>query len=111
MSRYYTADGHLTEKALQKGIVQAARQLRWTLVYHTFMSVHSAPGFPDLVLIKGKRGMVIECKGHKGKVTEAQQRWLDGFREAGFEAYLIYPKDLDWIIERLCAPVPAEVFA
>lgn len=53
---------------------------RGWLVYHTQRSERSEPGFPDLVLVHPKRGRLIfaELKSQRGKVSPAQQRWIDG---------------------------------
>lgn len=66
----------MTEKQLQVAVVNLARLLNWR-VYHTFLSVRSAPGFPDLVMVRDGFLLFVEMKGPKGKVSEAQRAWLD----------------------------------
>ena len=83
----------LTEKEWQQQVVSLARTLNYA-VYHTFDSRRSQPGFPDLVLI-GRKLLFIECKSERGKLSEAQERWLDMLRRAGAEAYVLRPSDLD----------------
>lgn len=92
--RGLSATGEMTEATLLEGVRRAARQLGW-LVYHTWTSVHSAPGFPDLVLVRGPRVVFAELKGPKGKLTDKQQQWIDALRAAGQEVYVWRPVDLD----------------
>lgn len=89
------------EKSLQAQIVKAARLLGW-LVYHTWRSTHSAPGFPDLVLVRPPRLVFIELKTDTGKVSPDQERWLEQLRQCpGAEVYLFRPGDWARIVEVL----------
>lgn len=54
-----------------------------------------AKGFPDFVMLKGARVLVVECKSGSGRVTKDQRGWLDAFREAGCEVYVWRPPDSD----------------
>ena len=64
------------------------------LVYHTYNSRRSEPGFPDLVAVHPDRGIIFaELKMPKGKPSAAQTRWLEAIRAAGHNAYLWYPSD------------------
>lgn len=65
----------LTERQLQDNILDAAQKLSW-LTYHTWLSARSAPGFPDLVLVRANRLLAVECKSATGKLTPAQEMWL-----------------------------------
>jgi len=47
----------------------------------------------DIVDIKSIRKVVIEAKAGRDKPTPEQEIWLDFFRKAGFEVYVMYPKD------------------
>lgn len=69
----------MTEKQLQQSIVQAARTYGWRDAW-TWKSFHSPKGWPDLVLAKGLRLLIVELKSEKGKVTPEQQVWLDWWR-------------------------------
>lgn len=57
--------------------IQTLAKLRHWLWYHTYDSRRSTPGFPDLVLIKAPRMLLIECKTETGTVTTDQHEWLD----------------------------------
>jgi hypothetical protein len=41
-----------TEKTLQANVTRLAKVCGWR-VYHTWLSKHSAKGFPDLLLLRG----------------------------------------------------------
>ena len=52
------------------------------------------PGFLDWVLVRGTRVIFSELKREDGKVTRAQQEWLDDLRKCtGVESYLWRPSD------------------
>jgi hypothetical protein len=51
--------------------------------YHTLYSKGSDAGFPDLVLARPPRLIVAELKTEAGRVTLAQQGWLDDFATVG----------------------------
>jgi hypothetical protein len=50
-------------------------------------------GFPDLVLVKGSRLLVVELKVKRGQLTQEQQAWLLAFKGAGIEAHCWRPRD------------------
>jgi hypothetical protein len=80
----------MTERELLDNILSMARYLGW-LGYHTHDSRHSAPGFPDIFLVRGQRVLAIECKRQDGRTTPDQDAWLSALREAGIDAYVIRP--------------------
>lgn len=85
----------ITEGELQGFVVTLARLHGW-LAYHTYDSRRSEAGFPDLCLVRGGRVIFAELKSEKGKVTAAQQRWIDALTASGtVEVYLWRPSDLD----------------
>lgn len=86
----------MTEKELLEQVRTLARMCGW-LCYHTYRSVRSEPGFPDLTLVRGRRLLFVELKSEKGRVTEAQQQWLDALGQTGVETYVWRPRDLDEI--------------
>lgn len=95
----------MTEKQFRQMIYDAARLLSYR-VYFTWTSIHSPAGFPDLVLCKPRStgdGRVIfaELKTDKGKVTPAQQAWIDDLAAAGMEAVVWRPADIDAILATL----------
>src|SRR4051812_49060688 len=89
----------LTEKSFMNTVVQYARLNGW-LVYHTFDSRRSAPGFPDCVLVRDGVVIFAELKTDAGKLTADQEEWLDALREAG--EFVRVWRPADWPdIERL----------
>jgi hypothetical protein len=91
----------VSERAFQQQVVELARLLGWT-AYHPWVSLHSAAGFPDLVLVRPPRLVFAELKSERGRVTAAQQRWLDLLGQVpGVEARLWRPGDWDEIVATL----------
>lgn len=90
-----------TESQFQTHVLNLARSLGW-LVYHSWTSVHSAKGFPDLVMVRGERMVCAELKSAKGKVSPEQEAWLAAMgRVTGVEAYIWRPADWDRVEEVL----------
>ena len=92
----------MTEKDLREIVRDAAALGGWKMQF-AWTSLHSPAGFPDLVLVHpGRRRIVFaELKTMKGKVTPAQQGWMDALRQAGAEVYLWRPDSVDDIIALL----------
>lgn len=92
-----TAYPSMSERALQDAIIDPKRGvatlLGWT-AYHTHDSRHSAPGFPDLVLVRPPRIVFAELKTATGKLSEAQVHWIALLGACGAEVYLWRPDDL-----------------
>lgn len=63
-----------SEKEFQAVVIDIAKRQGWK-VYHTYDSRKSAPGFPDLTMVR--RGMVIfaELKVGKNKLEPEQEDW------------------------------------
>lgn len=90
-----------TEKGYQHRITQYADLRGWTW-YHPFLSIHSPRGWPDLALCRPPRLVLAEIKGSAGKVSPAQERWLELLRQCPpIEAYVWFPRDWDQVIEIL----------
>ena len=86
-------------------VIPLARMLGW-LVYFTWKSFHSPAGFPDLVLVKGKRLIFAELKTDDGKFSPAQLTWLAALEwvardNQAIEVYVWRPSDLEHIKELL----------
>jgi hypothetical protein len=69
--------------------------------YHTFDSRRSAPGFPDLVLVRGESLLFVECETDRGGVSPAQAQWIEALRGTGAEVRLWRPVYWDEIKARL----------
>lgn len=81
----------MNERSLQAAVLELAGLLGWA-TYHTFDSRRSAPGFPDLVLVRPPRIVFAELKAGRGRLSLDQHRWLDLLAGCpGVEAYLWTP--------------------
>lgn len=77
-------------------------ELRGWLVYHTRDSRGSDKGFPDLVLVRGKRVLFVELKrSMKQRLRAEQQVWFDRLSTAGQVVFLWCPEmwnEIRWIL-------------
>lgn len=102
----------ITEKQFESQVKGLAKVFGW-LYYHTWRSIHSPAGFPDCVMVRPPRLIFAELKTEKGKVSPAQDEWLDiliQLRQSipyhnsyiiNPEVYLWRPSDFDRITEIL----------
>mgnify|MGYP001591172335 CR=1 FL=1 len=87
----------LSEKAFQNQVIDLAKAFGW-LTYHTWSSIHSAKGWPDIALCKGGRLILAELKSEERELTPDQQMWLDELSHVqGIEVYLWRPSNLESI--------------
>jgi len=91
----------MTERQLQDCVMGAARLLGWS-AYHTWLSRHSAPGFPDLILVRAGRLLAVELKSATGRLSAHQEHWLGVLGAVpGVACHVWRPADwLDGTIER-----------
>jgi hypothetical protein len=88
-----------SEKEFQSWVIGCGRAQGW-LIYHTFSSKSSEPGFPDLVCVKGSSSFYAELKRERGKVSSAQSMWLLSLERAGQETHIWRPSDREEIFDR-----------
>ena len=69
----------ITEAEFQAQVIELLQHTHWK-IYHTWKSIHSVAGFPDIIAIREGELLVIELKSAKGKLTEAQKLWLEAFQ-------------------------------
>ena len=81
-----------TEKQFQEAVIHMARLHRW-LVYHTHDSRRSAPGFPDLTMVRNGKLIFAELKVGRNNPTESQKLWLEELRRCIPDVYLWRPCD------------------
>lgn len=92
---------NITEKAFTAQVVELVKMFGWRR-YHTWRSIHSPAGFPDEVLVRRDRIVFAELKAENGKVSPAQQEWLDDLAATGrVEVYVWRPSQLQEIAEVL----------
>jgi hypothetical protein len=90
----------VSEKELMRAVVKLAELTGWR-VYHTWLSIRSEPGFPDLVLVRPPRLVFAELKSEKGELTPSQQAWLEDLGATKAEVYVWRPSDWDQIVSTL----------
>jgi hypothetical protein len=88
----------VVEDLLQDAVIAAAQRLSYLVAHfrpgqtargwRTPVSADGA-GFPDLVMIRGSRLIVAECKSPRGRLSPEQDRWLAAFRAAGVETWVV----------------------
>jgi hypothetical protein len=92
-------------KVPERDFLQTVRdyvRLKGWADYHTWHSIHSPAGFPDLVLVRPPRVVFVELKVGRRQPTPAQQHWLNLLKQCpGVEVYVWYPEDWDAIEELL----------
>ncbi len=85
----------MSEKQWQESVVAEAWSLGADQVYHTHDSRHSPAGFPDLIILMGRRMIVVELKKVGGVLSAEQYFCLIAFIKVGAEVYLWDPRDGD----------------
>lgn len=96
----------MSEDELLEAIVGWARMRGW-LVHHDRRSDKALqqgdPGFPDLVLARNGRLVVVELKSARGVMTNEQAAWLRAIGGNGsrVESYVWRPAELDVAIAAL----------
>lgn len=88
----------VSEKEFQDTVTDALSLFGW-LWYHTHDSRRSNKGFPDVVAVRGQRVLFIELKREDGRVTVEQKDWLLKLRDAGREAFVLRPSQMDAFLE------------
>lgn len=83
-----------SEKVWRQQVLQLAKLNGWEC-YFTWTSIHSPAGFPDLVLCRPPRIVFAELKTERGKVTEAQTKWILTLGLCPVEVYVWRPRDFD----------------
>lgn len=101
---------------LERNVIELARLLGWrcahfrpALTKHGWRTPVSADGagFPDLLLVHDQHGILVrELKAGTGRVSAAQQAWLDLFRHAGVSAEIW--TDTDWQEGRILAELQGD---
>jgi VRR-NUC domain len=94
-----------SETAFQDRVVALAKAAGWQ-VYHPYDSRKSAPGWPDLVLMRDREVLFRELKTDSGRTTAEQRGWLDGLEAAGQDVEVWRPRDWDRIVQRLGSEYP-----
>lgn len=96
----------VSETDFQKTIIDAAHTFGWLVAHfraarvmkhgvETWRTAVSADGkgFPDLLMIKDKRLMVVETKSNTGRLSKEQGDWLRAFANCKVEWHVWTPMD------------------
>ncbi len=70
----------ISEKVFERQVKDLAKVFGWRY-YHTWRSIHSPAGFPDVVMVRAPRLIFAELKTEIGKLTPDQEAWLEDLRE------------------------------
>jgi hypothetical protein len=92
--------GAVSEKVHQAMIVELAALAGWR-TFHPYDSRRSAPGFPDLTMVRGTELLFVECSTDRGKLTGPQREWLAALGQTGAEAVVWRPRHWPEIEQRL----------
>ncbi len=111
VTTYHT--GRLSEAEFMGQVIDLAHLCGW-MTFHPFDSRRSCPGWPDVAFCHPGRHefFLAELKSQQGKLSPAQQIWIEALRQAGVEVVVWRPSDLDTaIVARLtsCPQVHNEV--
>ncbi len=92
----------LSEASWQRWVIWIAKKNKW-IVYHTYDSRRSTPGFPDLVIVKpGLTVIFAELKRETGKLRPEQVVWIKNLKMAdGVDVYVWRPSDWELVVRIL----------
>ena len=92
-----------TEAQFKSAAIDLARLNGW-LVSEMIDGVHNRrqqgdAGAPDLLLAHKERGLAmhVELKTDEGRISKAQELWLDTLEQAGHDCEIWRPRDWDMI--------------
>jgi hypothetical protein len=109
---------HISESVFQAQVINLAQWYKWRVAHFRSAMTRrgkwvtpiqgDAKGFPDLILLRGYHSIAAELKSEKGRVTSAQQAWLDAFIAAGYRGCVWRPSMIDSIELILKGPETAQ---
>lgn len=103
---------HISEAVFQSQVIKAARLTGWR-IFHALPAMNRRGqwrtamsgdiGFPDLVMAKAGRIWFVELKTDSGKLTEAQQAWMEALKGnyPTVKAFVLRPNYFDAFFEEL----------
>lgn len=105
------------EAAFQAKVIKLAHEAGW-MHQHSYRGrtakgawrTNATPGFPDLLLLKRGRMVVLELKMPGNHASDDQNRWVSLFQSLGgnVEAFVVYPADWPAIVELLTGTEPRD---
>jgi VRR-NUC domain len=105
----------VSEASFQRAVIDYARASGWKVAHWhdsrrevvrkdgTRLTIgdKDAAGVPDLLLVRAGRMICAELKSEKGRVSKAQEEWLDALSAVGVEVYVWRPSEWDEVEEAL----------
>jgi len=109
----------VTEAQLQQAVIELARWLGFWVAHFRPAKTErgwrtpveaDGKGFPDLVLAKPGRFLIVELKSSVGGITQEQGAWVNVLRAAGVETHIWLPEHWEsgQVEALLRNPAPAE---
>ncbi len=102
----------ITEKDFTKTVIDLAKTYHWRVAHFRTAMTQSGnyitpvqadgAGFPDLVLVKGRRLLFCELKSENGRLSQAQKQWIFTLMPI-VEVYVWKPSNWDEIVKVLAA--------
>ncbi len=90
-----------TEAEFQAAVVELAESLGWK-VWHDNDSRRNRAGLPDLELLRGASMLRLELKTEKGKVSGAQEAYINRLNQVRFVvADVVRPSQWDQLVDIL----------
>ena len=86
-----------TESSIMKGIMQALSFKGWQ-IFRMPPAIYAKAGIPDLIAIKQGMHVWIEVKREDGKLSPAQERYIQLLSEAGAE--VIVARSVDYAVSK-----------
>jgi Holliday junction resolvase len=97
--------GDEPEYSWMRRVMSYLRLRGWgPFMYHVWDPTNAPAGWPDIVALRGDRGLALECKTQHDQTSpqrlRQQQAWIDRFAAIpGFDARIVRPADWPWIVE------------
>lgn len=88
------------EKAFMAEVIAVAKKNGWKHMHHT-ISKKSVAGWPDLVLVRGKRTLFRELKMDHTDTTADQDGWIEALTDAEQDVAVWRPRDWPIILATL----------
>lgn len=93
MTTLSEASRAIPEKLWQRTVIECFRVQGWR-VWHDTVAYRSDAGWPDLVCVHPRHGVVFcELKAESGRLSPAQEAWRDDLIAAGQSWFLFKPSD------------------
>jgi hypothetical protein len=93
-------DEHTTETQLLAFVIDLAHHTGWH-TFHPYDSRRSAPGWPDLVLVRAPEIIAAELKTERGRLRPEQVQVLALLTACNLEVHVWRPSDTPAIVARL----------